>query len=203
MIDAFAERVGRLHDECKIMHESVKELEKQTQTLSKNDRRLADESVKEEKKESYEIKIKNQEIIKGLQKTLVDTLLEFDQREMYTGKDASILDYYNICGDKALHMCILKAYKDKDKKDPKRKALIEVAKALIEQCQMPHNNTNKKAHKNTGEHGTSDVKQGSLLGRGDSAGKTSCQRYASAWYMFVPVRKCIDHDIIVLIHADF
>ena len=64
---------------------------------------------------------------KQLQDELLPKLLQFERNEEY-----------NICGDKALHMCILAAY-TYEEKNPSRKFLLQLAKELIKELNEDEN----------------------------------------------------------------
>ncbi len=84
--------------------------------------------------------------IEALQARLVPILLEFDRGGVYDSElqdeavKSSICEYYNICGDKALHMCILSAYKYEEG-TLERRALVDVAKMLLQQCEEIKNDS--------------------------------------------------------------
>ncbi len=68
---------------------------------------------------------------------LVEALWLYDKGDIYWGCDGEdetkVLSTYNICGDKALHVCMLVAY-SYGENSAERKVLLEVVKLLIDKC---------------------------------------------------------------------
>jgi hypothetical protein len=109
------------------------------------------------------------ERIPKLQKALVQRLFEFDRHELYPKdkeniSESSVLRNYNICGDKALHMCILMAYKHPEK-SRQREALLNVAKVLIERS---HQNNLTQASDSLRKQGSAILHQNSLSKQGSA-----------------------------------
>jgi hypothetical protein len=96
-------------------------------------KKAADEISRAYEKEREESEVSSftrntrQNMTKQLQDELLPKLLQFERNEEY-----------NICGDKALHMCILAAY-TYEEKNPSRKFLLQLAKELIKELNEDEN----------------------------------------------------------------
>jgi hypothetical protein len=106
-------------------------------------KKAADEISRAYEKEREESEVSSftrntrQNMTKQLQDELLPKLLQFERNEEY-----------NICGDKALHMCILAAY-TYEEKNPSRKFLLQLAKELIKELNEDENVNINNADTNT------------------------------------------------------
>ncbi len=160
LIKEFAELIGKAHKQAKQEAQEderqrkkwwsrrQKELKKALNSLTTSERIKQEQlNAEEDKKfkqketrskaEEARLRTKKlQELTTSLEEKLLPVLESFDQGLMYSPDEKDDekkwlpLLTYNICGDKALHMCMLTAYKYPEK-SLERNALKVVVKKLI------------------------------------------------------------------------
>jgi hypothetical protein len=107
---------------------------------------------KEREDKEKESKRALQLAIEGHRDKLVHDLAEFDQAIMYSPQETCdsakprVLHTYNVCGDKALHICMLVAYSYAED-SPEREALLDVVKKLIKKFDNRARDADGKTHR--------------------------------------------------------
>jgi hypothetical protein len=130
------------------------EKENRTALLSAKKGEKSMEEFEENKRKREE---KMEENISKLQGDLIPDLVEFDRAicpaKMDNNMDVSrMLQTYNICGDKALHMCMLMAYRYGQGSSNMRDVFINLAKELIEKREQQYGQDAAPTGQNSGFH---------------------------------------------------
>jgi len=153
----FAERVGRQNTKTLKEAAARKHHSQQKQQRGSSPAR-ADDKDDSESVIDFERKLKLKEYIKEQREKLLPILLEYDQGEVYSPSEANelkkgkILKQYNICGDKALHMCMLMAYRYGQGSSNMRDVFINLAKELIEKREQQYGQDAAPTGQNSGFH---------------------------------------------------